>query len=212
MGQVARLLLRSWWLLLIGLALGLGLAVAALHYTPPTYTATATQLVKGVPGQTTGANYIAAQYAVARARSYPAFIYATPVLTGVRNELGAGFTDAKLRAQLSATNPSDTPLIAITAEGATPLEAKQLADSAAKHLAAFIGTVETIDGKSPVIVSTAVDAELPTSPATPKPMLYYAMGAAIGLAIGLLGALARNAIRARRAGDRAGSRSIEASL
>ncbi|WP_158522438.1 YveK family protein [Tessaracoccus aquimaris] len=204
-GQLVALLLRYWWMLALGIGLGFGLAAIGLHYATPTYTATATQLVKGIPGRTTGANYIAAQYAVARARSYPALIFSTPVLEGVRHDLGAEFTDTRLRADLSASNPTDTPLINITAVGATPEQAKKLADAAAKHLAAFISSIETIDGASPVIVSTAVDAELPTSPSAPKPTLYYGMGAAVGLAIGLLGALAWNAVGSRVAARRAGS-------
>ncbi|NHB84215.1 hypothetical protein G7085_05140 [Tessaracoccus sp. HDW20] len=204
-GQLVGLLLRYWWMLVLGVGLGLGLAAIALNYTAPTYTATATQLVKGIPGRTSGANYIAAQYAVARAKSYPALIYSTPVLEGVRGDLGEEFTDTRLRAQLHAGNPTDTPLINITAEGGTPEEAKQLADSAALHLAAFISTIETIGGESPVVVSTAVDAELPSSPSSPKPTLFYGMGAAVGLAIGLLAALAWHTVGSRVAARRARS-------
>ncbi len=75
------LVVRRWWVLTLSLVLGVGLGWGALQVVAPTYTATATQLVKGIPGATTGANYIAAQYAVARAKSYPVFIYSSEVLT-----------------------------------------------------------------------------------------------------------------------------------
>jgi capsular polysaccharide biosynthesis protein len=171
------LMLRRWWVLLLGVVLGVGAAYGALQVVAPTYIATATQLVKGIPGQTTGANYVAAQFAVARAKSY---------------------TDALLREQVSANNPVDTPMVNIVAEGGSPEEARELANSAAKHLATFIAEIETIDGKAPVVVSTAVEAELPVSPSSPKPLLFYAMGAALGGTVGILTVLAWASLATRR--------------
>lgn len=191
-------LLRRWWVLLLGLAFGLGAAYGALQLVAPTYTATATQLVKGIPGQTTGANYVAAQFAVARARSYPVFVYSGAVLEGVRKDLGDEFTDARLRDQISANNPVDTPLVNVVAKGGTPAEAQELANSAAQHLATFIAKIETIDGKAPVVVSTAVEAELPVAPSSPRPLLFYAMGAAVGGTASILIVLAWGALASRR--------------
>lgn len=201
--DMMRLLLRRWWVVALGIALGIGAGFGALQLATPTYTATATQLVKGIPGGTTGANYIAAQFAVARAKSYPAFIYAQPVLDGVRSDLGVRYSDSELRSQLRATNPIDTPLIDVTAQATTATEAQQLANSAAEHLAVFIAKIETIDGKSPVVISTAVEAELPASPSSPRRSLYLAMGAASGFATGLIVALVIAALGGRASARRA---------
>jgi capsular polysaccharide biosynthesis protein len=192
------LMLRRWWVLLLGVVLGVGAAYGALQVVAPTYIATATQLVKGIPGQTTGANYVAAQFAVARAKSYPVFVYSSKVLDGVRKDLGDTYTDALLREQVSANNPVDTPLVNIVAEGGSPEEARELANSAAKHLATFIAEIETIDGKAPVVVSTAVEAEHPVSPSSPKPLLFCAMGAALGGTVGILTVLAWASLATRR--------------
>ncbi len=121
----------------------------------------------------TGANYLAAQFAVARAKSYPAFIYSSVVLDAVRSDMGPEFTDARLRDQLSASNPvgyaagdrSPPP-------GAPPREAQDLANSASRHLARFITQIETVSGSTPVIVETAVQAGLPVSPPTHSPRSY----------------------------------------
>ncbi|WP_275701395.1 YveK family protein [Tessaracoccus caeni] len=203
MTDLLMLVVRRWWVLTLSLVLGVGLGWGALQVVAPTYTATATQLVKGIPGATTGANYIAAQYAVARAKSYPVFIYSSEVLDGVRKDLGEQYSDADLRSMLKAANPVDTPLVHVTAEGGSPEEAKSLADSAAKHLATFIEKIETIEKTSPVVLSTAVDAELPTKPTSPSRLLFLAMGAALGFTIGLLVVLAwgafANQMQARRA-------------
>lgn len=193
------LILKRWWVLLLGVVLGAGLGVLALRVVPPIYTATATQLIKGVPGTGTGAPYLAAQFAVARAKSYPAFIYSSTVLDSVRSDMGADFTDARLREQLSASNPTDTPLVQVTAEGSTAKEAQDLANSASRHLARFITQIETVSGSTPVIVETAVQAGLPSSPSAPQPTLFLALGVTGGFALGVVSVLAWGALESRRA-------------
>lgn len=185
-GDVAALLLKRWWVIAVGLALGVGLAIVALRVVPPTYSATAIQLIKGVPGTGVGANFQAAQYAVARARTYPAFINGTAVLEAVRSDLGPEYTDVQLRTQLTASNPPDTPLVQITATGRTAEEAQSLADSASRHLARFITQIETVGGATPVVVETAVQAGLPTRPTAPQPALFLGLGVSGGLAAGIL--------------------------
>jgi len=197
------LMLKRWWVLVLGVLLGAGLAVLALRVVTPIYTATATQLIKGVPGAGTGANYLAAQFAVARAKSYPSFIYSSAVLDNVRSDLGPEFTDARLREQLSASNPIDTPLVNITATGSTPEEAQELANSASRHLARFITEIETVSGSTPVIVETAVQAGLPAAPSAPQPALFIALGVTGGFALGVIVILAWGALEARGRGKRA---------
>ena len=157
---------------------------------PPTYTATTTLLVKGLPGTGVAANYEAAQFAVSRAKSYPSFIYSLPVLEGVRGDSDRDLSSTELRRDLKATNPTDTPLIVITALGPSAAEARDMANSAARHLARFITQIETVSGRSPISVETAVQAGLPTEPTSPRTLLISALGAATGLALGILAALA----------------------
>lgn len=193
------LMLRLWWVIALSLLLGVGVSVAALIFTTPTYTATATQLVKGIPGVGAGANYQAAQFAEARARSYPSFIVSTTVLDGVRADLGPDFTDARLREQLSASNPDGTPLVKVKATGESPEEARDLANSAARRLARFITDIEVVEGTSPVVVEIAVQAGLPPYASFPKKSLFLALGASVGAAVGVVAVLAKGAMTSRRA-------------
>lgn len=197
--DLVRSLTRYWWILLIGLVAGGLLALGALQIVPPTYSATATQLIKGVPGEGLGANYTAAQYAVARAKTYPAFINSSAVLEAVRGDMGPEYTDARLRDQLSAGNPIDTPLVTVTATGRTAKEAQDLANSASRHLARFITQIETVDGTTPIVVETAVQAGLPSQPAEPRPVIYIALGLTTGLAVAVIVVIVISYIQARRA-------------
>jgi hypothetical protein len=107
-----------------------------------------------------------------------------------------------LRDQLSASNPTDTPLVLVTATGGTPEEAQSLANSASRHLARFITQIETVSGTTPVIVETAVQAGLPTSPSSPQPTLFLALGLTGGFALGAIAVVAWGAVDERRRSGR----------
>lgn len=174
LGFIAR---RYWLVLLASVVLGLVGGYFGARLIPPTYTATATQLVKGVPGTDATANYQAAQYAISRARTYPVFIDSLPVLEAVRSDFGGQVEISLLQENLSASNPIDTPLVQVTAQGRTPEAASDMANSAARHLARYITQIETINGSSPVTVEVAVQATRPTDPTAPRPTLIGVLAA-----------------------------------
>ena len=201
MGQLGAVLFRHWLILLLGLLLGAigGFVVAKL--TPPVYTATSTMLIKAVPGQSTAANYEAAQYAVARAKAYPVFIYNLSVLDGIRTDLGTNETPADLQDDLSATTIADTPLVQITAKGGTAAEARDKANAALREMSRFITQIETIGGKSPITVDVAVLAASKLQPTSPRPLLYTALGAVVGLALAIGIALIHGYAQSTRGGE-----------
>lgn len=203
---VGFILLRRWWVVAVGLMLGVVLGFVALQVLPATYSATSTLLIKGVPGTGSGANFSAAQYAVARAGSYPSFISSTVVLGGIRSDLDDGSDDREIRDALAATNPTDTPLVHLAARGATAEQAQARANSAARHMARFISQIESVGGVSPVLVEIAVQADLPGEPSNPQPLLVLGVGAATGLAFGAVAAVLMNQVARRRTRDHPPSR------
>lgn len=182
--QAFLLILLRRWVLVVGAAvIGGAAAYAATAAIAPTYTATATQLVKGLPGAGVAANYEAAQFSVSRAKSYPSFIYSAPVLTGVKTDLNGTVELNQLRQQLSAVNPTDTPLVVISAEAGSPAEARDMANSAATHLAKFVEQIEGVSGRSPIEMEIAVEAGLPTSPTSPNKPIFAALGMIVGFVV-----------------------------
>ncbi len=201
--ELLNLMLRLWWIVALSVAVGVGASFLALLVIPPTYTATATQLVKGIPGTGAGANYMAAQFAESRARSYPTFIASTTVLQGVSADLAPEYTDVELRERLSASNPDGTPLVKVTATGSSAKEAQDLANTASRRLARFITDIEVVDGRSPVKVEIAVEAGLPAYSSFPNKKLFVAMGTSGGVALGVVVVLALGAPASRRRRPRA---------
>ncbi len=198
LGQLGRVLLRYWVLIVAGTLLGAVLAFGATRLMTPVYRATATQLVKGQPGTGSAPSYEAAQYAVSRAKTYPSFVYNAGVLESVQEDLGGSRTIEQLRLDLTASNPVGTPLLEITAAGTTPREASEKANSAAKHLALFITKIESVNGKTPISVELAVQAALPLEAASPKTLVITALGALIGFALATIAALLNSYLRYQR--------------
>jgi capsular polysaccharide biosynthesis protein len=191
-------LFRYWLLIILGTLLGGMLAFGVTRFMTPVYRATAIQLVKGLPGSGAAANYEAAQFAVSRAKTYPSFVYSSTVLEGVRDDLGNRQSVVDLRKDLSVTNPVDTPLLEISATGTTATEARDKANSAARYLARFITEIETVGNRSPIIVETAVEAALPTDPASPKTVVISALGALTGFALACVVGLVNSYVRYQR--------------
>ena len=187
MQQLGRIVRRYWLVLLALVVVGAIGGYFGARLIPPTYTATATQLVKGIPGTDATANYQAAQYAISRARTYPVFIDSQPVLEGVRVDFGGRIDVGDLQERLSSSNPIDTPLVQVTATARTPEEARDMANSAARHLARYITQIETVNGSSPVNVEVAVQATRPSDPTAPRPLLIAALVAFAAGCLGLAG-------------------------
>jgi capsular polysaccharide biosynthesis protein len=198
LGQLGRVLLRYWLLIVLGTMVGGLLAFGVTRFMTPVYRATAIQLVKGVPGSGAAANYEAAQFAVSRAKTYPSFIYSSDVLEGVSKDLGNTESIAQLRKDLTATNPVETPLLEISATAPTGAEAAKKANSAAKYMAQFITKIESDGNRSPITVETAVQAYVPTQAASPKTLVIAALGALIGFALSVVFALINSYVRYQR--------------
>ncbi len=198
LGQLGRVLFRYWLLIVLGTVVGGLVAFGVTRFMTPVYRATAIQLVKGLPGSGAAANYEAAQFAVSRAKTYPSFVYNLQVLEGVRRDLGSTQSIVELRGDLTATNPVETPLLEISADGSTPEEARDKANSAARHMAAFIEQIESVGSKAPISVEPAVQAALPTQAASPKTLVIAALGALTGFALSVVFALINSYARYNR--------------
>lgn len=185
--QLGRVVRRYWFALVMAVIAGALLGYFGARLIPPTYSATAIQLVKGIPGTDATANYQAAQYAISRARTYPVFIDSQPVLEALRSDFGGRIELEALQERLSGTNPIDTPLIQVTAQAGTADEARDMANSAARHLARYITQIETVNGSSPVTVEVAVQATRPSDPTAPRPLLIAALVAFAAGCVGLAG-------------------------
>jgi succinoglycan biosynthesis transport protein ExoP len=127
-------LLRRWWLLLIGPILGatlaLGFSFAAGGAMPgntdaSVYKATALVLMDG-----TG-----------RLGNSPELVYIRPVLEGAIDRTGLSLSVSELRAKVTASLINNTNIIEISAEDSRQDRAMSMADAVSESLVEYVGTL-----------------------------------------------------------------------
>ena len=115
-------------------------AVAAVTFImPPKYTATAEVFATyaGQSGETQTTNDISsgANYLNTQIKTYPELVKTEAVLQPVIKDLGLDMTTTDLAGVVTATNPTNTFMVDISAEVGDPQQAADIANSVAKNLA-----------------------------------------------------------------------------
>lgn len=190
-------LLGRWRLLLVmaltGLAAGLGLGAVS----PETYTTKAVLIVMAGPKDEAG-YYQAAQFAEKRAATYPTLITSPEVLDRTATELDLTMSAGALTRAVTATNPTDTPLVEVSATASTPALARDIADTAADNLADYAVQLEETGSRiTTVTIQKAVPAREPVAPSSPGSGLLGGLGLLTGGALGVVLALVLRTLRGR---------------
>ncbi|WP_377644490.1 YveK family protein [Oryzobacter terrae] len=197
-GALGSTLLRRWKLIALLAVLG---AVAGTAYgvvSPKAYTAKAVLIVMAGASDQSGF-YQAAQFAEKRAATYPTLVTAPEVVDATRESLDLPYTSTALLGMVTATNPTDTPVVEIAATSPSPTEAKEIADSIADNIADYAIELERSGARNTsVTIQKAVPAREPTSPTSPSSTILGGLGLLAGGAFGVLVALVLRSIPARR--------------
>ena len=168
-------------------------AVAAVTFImPPKYTATAEVFATyaGQSGETqttndmsSGANYLNTQI-----KTYPELVKTEAVLQPVIKDLGLDMTTTDLAGVVTATNPTNTFMVDISAEVDDPQQAADIANSVAKNLSDQISSDlynNSSSSGSPIKLTVVQKAQTPTGQSSPNIPLYLAMGLILGIIVGI---------------------------
>ncbi len=200
------LVLRKNWLTIVLLAvLGTGAGVAYSMLATPSYTTSAKVFVS-----TTGADDVSElqqgnTFTVQRVQTYADLVSTASVLQPTIENLGLDIAASGLRGMISASAPTNTSVIDVTATNTDPVYAASLATGTANALIEVVEGIETTDaadGASPVQLTLVQEAEIPQAPVSPNKPLNTALGLLLGLAAGLAIALLRHALDTHIRGER----------
>lgn len=178
-------------------------AVCAYTFlVPPKYSATA-QVFATYSDSSAQDNNIAnfsnaSTYISNQIQSYPTLATTEAVLKPVIDDLGLDTTVANLAGQLTATNPTNTAFVNITAETEDAKQASDIANSVAESLSNVVEKSLHASGKeSPVKLSVVQRAAEPITPSSPNVALYLAVGLVAGLILGVFATLIRDLMATR---------------
>ena len=181
-------------------------AVAAVTFImPPKYTATAEVFATyaGQSGETqttndmsSGANYLNTQIT-----TYPELVKTEAVLQPVIKDLGLDMTTTDLADVVTATNPTNTFMVDISAEVGDPQQAADIANSVAKNLSDQISSDlynnSSSSSGSPIKLTVVQKAQTPTGQSSPNIPLYLAMGLILGIIVGIGVALLKDILNTK---------------
>jgi len=194
-------ILRAHWLGIVLLTL-LGAAVAFGYSAlqPRVYTASASGIVQATGGGSdVGSSLVGNQLAQSKVSSYVDIGGWRSVAEHAIDALGLDTTPAELVSHVTVSNPLDTVIINVTADAATPENARDLAEAWIDGMVAEINTLETGDPDTAGAVTLVAGqaAALPSSPSSPNVKLNLALGTLIGLALGIAYAVIRHVLDRR---------------
>jgi succinoglycan biosynthesis transport protein ExoP len=189
--------LRAHWLLVVSSILVCTAGAAALAWTATPIYAAKTQLFVSPANlsRELGQSYEGGLYAQQRARTYVEIISGERGAQAVIEQLGLADTVDTVQKKIHASVPPNSVLINVTVRDRSPRLAKSIADALADQLPTLVDRLEGGGGQpSPVHVTVTSPARLPANPVSPQKPIYLALGALLGLAVGVGGAVLRSAL------------------
>lgn len=198
---------RAHWIAIV-LATLFG-AVAAFGWTllqPKVYTSTGSAIIVTGNSSSLGDALAGDTYAKSRVKSYVDIAKSRQVGTFAVEKLGLEASADALVARVTVTNPLDTAVLRVSAQGATPEEARALTEAWIEGMTVAVEDIETGDepgGTTVVQLQTLDSASLPGGPSSPNTKLAVALGTLVGAAMGVAYALVKASLdrRLRRTED-----------
>jgi capsular exopolysaccharide synthesis family protein len=195
-----RILRKSWVLILVLALVGVGAAATFSILQTPKFSATAKVFVSTQSSGTTTELQQGASFTVQRVKTYSDLVTTSVVLLPVIAKLDLGVPAGELAEQVTASAPLDTSIIDITVIDTDPVKAADIANATATSLTAVVQDFETSqasDSVSPVKLTRAQEASVPSVPVSPNVPLNIALGALVGLALGVGIAVLRETLETR---------------
>lgn len=203
----ARGLRRHWLAVVLMVLVGVGVSFLWVKLQTPVYQADANGIVKSEPlvaedGQ--ALVQIGDPAATAKVASFLEIAGWRDVAQHAIDELGLDTTPEQLINSVEVTNPENTTILKVVAQGASPEAARALAEA---WISGIVRTVDEIDGdgtagSAPVNIVPGDSASLPSEPLFPDLRTSLLVGGVIGLGFGIAFALMRTASDRRvRAAD-----------
>lgn len=184
--EVLAALRAAWWLSVLGLLTGGGLALAVSLSQTPVYTAQTQLFVSTRDIGTTSDAFTGSQFSRERVTSYARLVAGEEVAARVADLLDLEVSSDALAAQITATVVPETVLIDVSVTEDSPERAADIADAVGVVFTDFVDELETPRGGGPSLVQVTVtdEPEVPASPSSPDTPRYTAVGAFVGLVVG----------------------------
>lgn len=198
---------ERWRSIVAGLLLGLIVAGSAVYLVPREYAVPVTMMVTSQVGAdaSSGGGSSSGEVSSQRLGAYSTLLQSRRLARDVITTLGLDTTPEELAARIAVTTAPDSVLLTATVTSGSPEQAVQIANAVAVQFIKEVAELEQPADRArpPTVTATVFQAaELPAEQTAPRPFLYLALGAVLGLVVGLAGAVLRHAVDFRVRGRR----------
>lgn len=184
---------KNWWIILVAIVLGLGLAAGVTAKATPRYQSSVTFFVS-TPPDTTETAAQANQYATQRVNSYAGLLESDLLAKQIIATTGiADLSYGQVHDEIAATVDLNTVLLTAVVTDSSPDRGLKIASAIAKE---FGGMVSGLDNrgtsKSPtVLLNVTSGPTLNPNPVSPRKTLNLSLGLLAGLILGVAAAVIR---------------------
>lgn len=198
---------RRWWIVLLGVAVGLAVSAVMTERETPIYRNSVTLYVSAQVDRADVATLLnGGSLAQQRVASYVAVATSTPLAEAVAADLGPGESAATVASGISASVRPGTAVMDVTVQDTSAERAHAVAASIGRVFEDVVRDLEEGAGgasstRSKVGVSVLRLEPEPDAPFTPRPQVNLLLGGTAGLLAGLLSALAAQALDRRFSQD-----------
>ena len=190
--RVAR---KRWWMLLLGVAVGCGLAAAFTSQLTPQYATSVTFFVS-TPNTGVTESYQGSLFSQQRVKSYATLLTGDKLARTIAAKPGIGLTAAEVRGRISGQALPETVLLQAVVTDSSPERSQRIAAALAGDFTVLVESLETPRGQatSPIKVEVVAGPQASDGPVSPRPTRNLALGALLGLLAGAAGAVLRETL------------------
>uniref|UniRef100_UPI003B3BAE16 polysaccharide biosynthesis tyrosine autokinase n=1 Tax=Nakamurella sp. TaxID=1869182 RepID=UPI003B3BAE16 len=195
--EYLRVLRRQWVVVLVGLLVGAAVGVGLIVRATPLYSSTARLFVSTPGSDSANAQmYQGGLFSQQRVTSYADLIKGSTVAERVLARVGSDQAPAALVNQITATADPNSVILQVSVTDPSPERAQLLAQTTAEVFTDYVGELESSEdpARSPIRANIVDDANLPTGPVYPRPLITIGLGAIVGLLVGLAAAWLRETL------------------
>lgn len=172
------LLHRLWIIIVAALVCGAVAFMLSFFIITPQYQSTTKVYILNKQNASGSVTYSDVQLSATLSKDYEQLVTSRYVIEGVIKELNLDETYESLVGRVSASNATDTRIIAITVTDPDPAQAQRMANSVRDLAAKHITDVMDIEA-----VNVVDQANLPDSPVSPSISKWTIIGALVGIII-----------------------------
>jgi capsular exopolysaccharide synthesis family protein len=176
----------AWWVPVLGLVVGAGVALGVSLAQTPLYTSSMQFFVSTTGGASTSEVYQGSQFSQQRVTSYARVLDSRLLADRVVERLDLDVSARELTERITSAPVASTVLIDVSLTDTSPDQAQRVAEVLGEEFIERVAELETPTGGGDSLVRVAFNElpNLPSEPSTPQTLRNVSLGGILGLFVG----------------------------